>query len=244
MRVVILAAGQGKRMKADVPKVLVKMKGKPMLEYLVESVINSGVDNSPIVVVSSDNQNLIKKALGKYNCQYALQKEQLGTGHALACARELINDNNDFVISFYGDHPFVKSKTVKELSRNCCKTITMMTIELPDFEDWRVGFYNWGRVIRSEGQVKAIIEFKDADDETKKVTEVNPGFYCFENRWLWDNIDKLKNENAQKEYYITDLVKIAFEQGLEIGTFPISPEEGVGVNTKEELERAENLYGN
>jgi len=241
MRIVILAAGQGTRMRAEVPKVLVTIKGKPMLEYLVKSVINSGIDKTPIIIVSHDNESLIKKALADYPCQYAVQDKQLGTGHALSCAKELVG-NTDYLICFYGDHPFVNAATIKKLAEGNNGPISMMTVILPDFEDWRAGFYHWGRLIRIDGQVKAITEFKDADEATKKIMEVNPGFYCFDNKWLWENIDKLKNENAQREYYLTDLVKLAFEQGLNINTFPIKAEEAIGINTKEELERAEKLY--
>lgn len=241
MRIVILAAGQGTRMKAELPKVLVPIKGKPMLEYLVKSVIASGVDKNPIIIVSPSNEDLIKKALAGYPCQYAVQDKQLGTGHALACARKLVGDVKR-LICFYGDHPFVSASTIKQLAKSSNGPITMMTVKLPDFSDWRVGFYQWGRLIRIDGQLKAVIEFKDSDEGTKMITEVNPGFYCFNCQWLWHNIDKLKNENAQGEYYLTDLVKLAFEQRLNINTIPIKAEEAIGINTKEELDRVEKIF--
>lgn len=242
MNVVILAAGQGTRMKSELPKVLVPIKGKPMIEYLVRSIIKSGVDQKPIVVVSKDNNLLIKRALKKYNCRYAIQTKQLGTGHALSAVKKLVYKKDGFLISFYGDHPFVSDKTIRQLSEAHNGPITMMTLKLKDFKSWRLGFYNWGRVVRNKTGIKAIVEFKDADENTKKITEVNPGFYCFDNKWLWQNINKLKNINAQKEYYITDLIKIAFAQGLQINSVQIEPKEAIGVNTKEELERAEKLH--
>jgi bifunctional UDP-N-acetylglucosamine pyrophosphorylase / glucosamine-1-phosphate N-acetyltransferase len=242
MNIVILAAGQGSRMKAEVPKVLVPIKGKPMLEYLVKSVIKSGIDNNPIIVVSKDNNFVIKHALRKYNCQYAIQNKQLGTGHALSCVKKLVDKKKGHLISFYGDHPFVSANTIKNLAAGHEGAITIMTVKLPNFNGWYNGFYHWGRIARNNGRVKAIMEFKDATEEIRKITEVNPGFYCFENKWLWKNINKLKNENAQKEFYITDLVKMAFEQDQVINSCEIEPEEAIGINTKEELDRAEKLH--
>jgi bifunctional UDP-N-acetylglucosamine pyrophosphorylase / glucosamine-1-phosphate N-acetyltransferase len=242
MNIVILAAGQGTRMKSELPKVLVPINGKPMIEHLVRSIIKSGVDKNPIVVVSKDNNLLIKRALRKYDCRYTIQNKQLGTGHALASVKKLVYKQAGYLISFYGDHPFVSDKTITQLAKAHNGPITMMTLKLKDFKGWRQGFYSWGRVIRNRDGIKAIVEFKDADEETKKITEVNPGFYCFDNIWLWKNINKLKNINAQKEYYITDLVKIAFAQGLSINSVQIDPKEAIGVNTKEELERAEKLH--
>ena len=240
-KVVVLAAGNGRRMNSDLPKVLVPLKGKPMIEYLIQSIIDSGVDKKPIIVVSPDNIEIFKKALANYNCIYALQKDQLGTGHALACAKDYLA-RADKVISFYGDHPFVKAETIKRLADNCSGVITMMTTEVENFDGWEHNFFQWGRVIRKSREIEAIIEFKDANDETKQVKEVNPGFYCFDNSWLWKNIAKLKNNNAQKEYYITDLVKMAFEQKHKINSIIIKPKEAMGINNKEELELAENLF--
>lgn len=240
-KVVILAAGKGKRMGAGVPKVLVKIKGKPMIEYLVRSVIKSGVDHHPVIVVSPDNKDMIKQALKKYGCRYAAQNRQLGTGHAMACAKKVLGKKVDYVICFYGDHPFIKAATIRKLADSCNGVITMMTTAVRDFLSWRKNFYHWGRIVRSHGHVKEIIEFKDADNKTKETREVNPAIYCFSSKWLWQNIKKLKNLNAQNEYYLTDLIKMAFKQNLPVESFPIDPEEAMGINTKEELSVAKKL---
>lgn len=240
-KVVILAAGQGKRMGADVPKVLVPIKGKPMIEYLIKAVKKSGVDKQPILVVSPDNEQIIKKALRKYKIQYALQNKQLGTGHALACAKKLIKKNVDHIICFNGDHPFIKAETIKKLATSHNGPIIMMTTAVRDFKGWRKCFFHWGRIVRDNIHVKEIIEFKDSNDETKKIREVNPASYCFENRWLWRNIGELKNNNAQKEYYLTDLIKKAFKQGQTVESFPLDPEEAIGINNKDELKIAKKI---
>lgn len=241
-RVAVLAAGKGTRMKDELPKVLVPVKGKPMIEYLIKSIIDSGVDKNPILVVSPDNHELIKEALSNYPCEYAIQEKQLGTGHALYCAQEIINKDEDgYIISFYGDHPFVSAETVKKLA-NCTWPVSMVTTTVNDFNDWRQNFYHWGRIIRFNNNIEEIVEFKDATtEEIKNIREVNPGFYSFELSWLRKNIKKLRNNNVQKEYYLTDLIRIAFYQGLAINSFSIDPKEAVGINSKEELSVAESL---
>jgi bifunctional UDP-N-acetylglucosamine pyrophosphorylase / glucosamine-1-phosphate N-acetyltransferase len=241
IKVVILAAGKGTRMKHELPKLLVPVKDKPIIEHLVKAIVSSGVDDSPIVVVSPDNKELTSQALANYNCQYAVQDKQLGTGHAFACALSEIKGEVDHVISFYGDHPLVRPETIKSLATRKNGVLTMVTTVVPDFNDWRHNFYHWGRIVRYNGQVEAIVEFKDATEEVRDIKEVNPGFYCFEYEWLKKNINKLKNKNVQQEYYITDLVQIAFNQGIKIDTFAIDPKEAIGINSKEELEVAESL---
>lgn len=241
-KIVILAAGKGKRMRCELPKVLVKLKDKPMIEYLVKSCIESGIDSNPIIVVSPDNKEIISQALAKYNCQYAIQDKQLGTGHALVCAKNLVDQEVDHIICLYGDHPFVGAATIKKLAESHNGAITMMTTKVNDFEDWRQCFYYWGRIIRAKnGQVKENIEFRDASDEVKLVKEVNPSMYCLATDWLWENLKKLNNHNAQEEYYLTDLVRLASEQKLKINTFSLDSKEVMGVNSPEELAIAESL---
>ncbi len=240
-KVVILAAGKGKRMGADIPKVLVKIKGRPMIEHLIRAIKQSGVDKKPIIIVSPDNKQIIQRALSKYKLKFALQDKQLGTGHALACAKGVIGKNVDNIICFNGDHPFIKAATIKRIAYSHNGPITMMTTGVKDFKGWRKNFYHWGRVLRNYGHIKAIVEFKDADSKIKRVREVNPAMYCFDAKWLWKNIAKLKNNNSQQEYYLTDLVKQAFGQGLRVEPFPIDPEEAIGINTKEELKIAEKV---
>lgn len=240
-KIVILAAGKGTRMKSDLPKVLTPLAGRPMIEYLVQSIAEAKIDGRPIVVVSPDNQEAIAKTLSAYACDYAIQQEQLGTGHALACARGLMEEEIKNVISFYGDHPFVRSETVKKLASSHQGIITMVTVKVEDFKDYRRNFYHWGRIVRENNVVKKIIEFKDATEDEREIMEINPGFYCFDKQWLCANIDKLRNDNQQKEYYLTDLIGLAVDQGYEINTVVIDPRQAVGINSQEELAVAESL---
>lgn len=240
-KIIVLAAGKGKRMGGELPKVLAPLAGKPMIERLIQAIIKSGVDSRPIIVVSPDNQSIISKALEQYNCRYAIQDRQLGTGHAVNCAKELVGEEASDVICFYGDHPFVKPETIKNLAESRQGIITIATTIVPDFNDWRKNFYHWGRILRYNGRIEAIIEFKDATDEVKNIKEVNPGFYCFNSEWLWQNIKELTNKNAQGEYYLTDLINLAFRQKEKINSISIDPREAVGINTPEELEIAKGL---
>lgn len=242
IQTIIMAAGKGTRMQSDLPKVLVPLNGRPMLSYLLESIIKTKPELKPIVVVSPDNHKLIADALKEYDVLYAVQEQQLGTGHAVASARSQVNSLATDIFVLNGDHPFYKAETLKELPLKHKGILSMVTVTLNDFEDWRSVFYHWGRVIRDkEDTALGIIEFKDASDEEKKILEVNPNCFCFNKDWLFANIDKLSNENKQLEYYITDLVKMAFNEGHVANTFSIPPQEGVGINSREELAIAENL---
>lgn len=246
-RIIILAAGKGTRMNSDLPKVLVPLKGRPMIKYLMDSVVASGVDDRPIAIVSPDNQAIIKHSLSEYNIEYVIQDKQLGTGHAVACAQSVFEAHGTKpknIVVLYGDHPFLKTESIKKFAGLDQKALTIMPTNLPDYEDWRQNFYHWGRIVRGlDGRVERIVEFKDASDEEKLITEVNPGFMSFNYEWLFKNINDLKNNNSQREYYLTDMVKIAFEAKYEVGTINIEAHEAMGVNSPEELKIAEKILG-
>lgn len=244
-RVVILAAGKGKRMGIEIPKVLVLLKGEPVIFHLLRSVYNAGIDARPIVVVG-ENKPLIEAELtrGGFSVEYAVQEGQLGTGHAVRAA-ENATVGADTVVVLYGDHPFVSSATIRDITslheeKNA--TLTLATLVVPDFHGWRVSFADFGRIIRgTDGRIERIIEKKDATEAELAVRELNPAFFCFNGPWLWQNLRKLKNENAQGEYYLTDLVKFAMTEGVKIASLRIDPKEGAGINTQEHLAAAETI---
>jgi len=241
-KIVILAAGKGTRMDSELPKVLVPLNGRPMIDYLMEAVVASGVDSCPIVVVSPDNKQIISQALAKYNVEYAIQEKILGTGHAVARARTYINPETKNILVLYGDHPFLTSDSISKFANTNQVAVTIMPALLPNFEDWYHNFYHWGRIVRgANNNVEGIIELKDATEEQKLITEVNPGFMCFNKKWLFENIDKLQDDNNAHEFYLTDMVKIAFTEGLPVGTINIGAKEAMGVNSLEELKIAESL---
>ncbi len=235
-KVIILAAGKGTRMKSELPKVLAPLNGRPIIDYLIEAVIASGICTKPLLVVSPDNQSIIANALSKYDLDYALQTEQLGTGHAVNSARPLLaSQDYENIVILYGDHPFIRPATLQKIIKNHRGALTMMTTTVEDFSGWRQNFYHWGRIIRSQGKISGIVEYKDANDDQKNITEVNPALFCCNSRWLWQKIEKIKNNNSQKEYYLTSLVALAAEEGETIGDLAIDQREAVGINSPEEL---------
>jgi len=248
IKFLILAAGKGTRMDGDLPKVLAPLGGKPMIKHLLET-ISKVYDGKPIVIVGYKAE-LIKAELGD-SCIYALQKEQLGTGHAVFSAKEYCEDADEIIV-LSGDQPFVKAETIKktlEKHKNSKAKITFTTTEVPDFLDWRKYFIPLGRILRKNGparspessgaggEITGIREYKDANDEEKKITEINAACcYVFDAKWLWENIPKIKNNNAKKEFYLTDLFYIAYDEKEKIETIKINPDESMGANSKEDLE--------
>ncbi len=243
-QIIILAAGHGKRMNnGDLPKVLVPIQGKPMIQYVLDEIKQAGIDTNPIIVIGQ-KADKVKATLGP-SYRYILQKEQLGTGHAVACARDICIGKADKILVLYGDMPLISAHTIQQLAQgpiNKNATLSMATIILPNFDSWYKSFIDFGRIIRDDkGNIIRIVEKKDATPEEAASMEVNPNYLCFKNAWLWKNIDKLKNNNAQGEYYLTDLIKMACDQQETITSIQIEPREGIGVNSAEQLRFAEQL---
>ncbi|MFH1405425.1 MAG: NTP transferase domain-containing protein [Patescibacteria group bacterium] len=243
-RIIILAAGKGKRMgNGDKPKALTPVGGKPILQYLVESIESSKVDGVPVVVTGPEKIRLCDEFGGR--CDYVSQMEQLGTGHAVMVSKDMVIDS-DALIVLYGDHPFISANTLKRLTARHAfgdNTITMMTTTVPSFDDWYSAFTHWGRILREpqSGHIIGIREYKDTNDQERGIKEVNPALFCFDSTWLWENIEKLNNNNAQQEYYLTDLIEMAVEQGKRISSLDVAPEEAIGINTPQECKVAEDL---
>ena len=245
IKILILAAGKGTRMKSDLPKVLAQIGGKSMILHLLKSIAESNIDNRPVVVVGYKREEIMKELGDKY--AYAVQDEQLGTGHAVMSAQKILENNTDHVMILPSDHPFISSYTLKKLAERHLTSnakITMATVKLPDFENWRSVFYNsFSRIIRDEnGKIIKDVQFRDASDEEKEITEVNPIFFCFDALWLWKKLKTLKTDNDQKQYYLTDLIKKAMEEGQKIESINIDPHEALAANSKKELEILEKLY--
>ncbi len=240
---IILAGGKGTRMKSSGPKVLVPLRGTPMIFYILDAVAGAGLATPSLVVIGHAGDT-VRHTLGD-NFHYVTQVKQMGTGHAVATALPYIPDTTSHVVVLYGDHPFMTSKTITALAATHLKEhndITMGTVSLSDFEDERACFRDYGRIVRdAAGGVADSIEVKDATDEQKAITEVNPCYYCFAVDWLNRHIGMLKNENAQKEYYLTDLIRIARRNGGRIGSIDIPPRDAMGANTPEQLSTLERL---
>lgn len=238
MEIIILAAGHGTRMQHELPKPLVPLHGKPLMSYLLQSIKNSGVCNTPVIVVSKDNRDLIKSHIGD-EFRYVIQDQQLGTGHAVQAAYEELKDTTQGVMVLYADHPIVSVETLQKIAQTYQETgamLTMATTTIPDFDGWRAGFQSFGRIIRNAaGEIRGNVEAKDATPEQLAIREVNPCYFCFNPTWLWLHLSQLQNNNAQQEYYLTDLVRMAVTEGAKIAGVTIDPKEALGCNTKEQL---------
>ncbi len=248
--IVILAAGKGTRMQngnGGVPKVLTPLYGRPLISHLLHSIESCRVTRPPVIVVGYKGNEVAAK-LGDYYT-YVEQKEQLGTGHAVACAREELEDKVDHVLVLYGDHPHLPCQVIDDildLHFEYGNDVTMTTTTVSDFEDWRKRLLHYGRIVRGvvgekENYVQRIVEYKDATEQERAITELNPGYYCFRSTWLWEHIDQLQNNNRSNEYYLTDLIAMAIAEGVKIGTKQIEPLEALGVNTMEELQAMEQV---
>jgi len=244
IRIVVLAGGKGKRMKSDTPKALALFKGKPFLKHILDTIKELDKSIKPIIVVGHKKED-IQQAFGDEHI-YAEQSEQLGTGHAVMSAKSAIDSPHEIVIVVATDQPLISKETLESIIKKHVEkkpTVTIGTVTVPDFQDWRMGVHEFGRIIRgNDGAIKRIVEFKDATDEERKLKELNPALYAFDANWLWENIDKLKKENVQGEYYLTDMIQMAFDQNKKIETVPlVNMVEALQPNSKEELEMLEKL---
>lgn len=241
--VVILAAGDGKRMKSSVPKVMNLLRNEPLVAHVVKTAEEAGFGLKPVVVVNP-NHNLVQEYLGG-RAVYAVQDKQLGTAHAVGCAESILKGEANYIIVLYGDMPFIKPASLQHLAEVSAaekSAVTLMTVCVDSFDEWKAQFADFGRIKRDEeGNILGIIEKKDASPEELAITEVNTSYFCFDAQWLWQNLKEVKNQNAQAEFYLTDLVKIARAQGAKIGTVQIDPKEAVGINTKEHLDIAHTI---
>ncbi len=240
IEIVILAGGQGKRMESELPKVMSPLKGGTMIIHILNE-IKKITEKKPIVVVGYKKE-ILMDYLGDI-CLYAHQDEQLGTGHAVSCAEKQVK-NAKHILVMSGDQPFIKKETIEKLIKTHLENqakITLATTIVEDFEGFKKNFIAFGRIKKENGIVKGIKEFRDATLEEREIKEVNAGLYMFEANFLWENLSKLRNENAQGEYYLTDLLKIASQNGEKISDIQIENYEALGANTKEELNVLENL---
>ncbi|MBU0598227.1 NTP transferase domain-containing protein [Patescibacteria group bacterium] len=244
IQIIILAAGRGKRMNnGSLPKVLTLLNNKPIISYVTDTIKKTGYPHKPFIVVGHQADK-VKKYLGK-NYMYALQSKRLGTGHAVACVKNKISSNKKHILILYADKPYINPLTIKRLATQHTRTkatLTMATITMLNFSGWRKNFYDLGRVIRNkQNNIVKIIETKDATATEKKIKELNPTYLCFNAQWLWKNINKLSKNNSQKEYYLTDLIHMACQQGKKISSVSARPIEGLGINTNEQLDLAESI---
>jgi len=231
LSIVILAAGKGTRMNSGLPKVLQPLSGKPLLEHVVRAarILNP----EEIIIVHGYAGDMVKAHFAEEDIKWVHQKEQLGTGHAVMQAMDIIPDDNT-VLVLYGDVPLVAAETLELLvSKHKKEEINLLTTTLPSAE-------GYGRVLRCNGNVQAIVEDADANETEKQINEINTGImYCeAEQLKMW--LSRLENNNVKNEYYLTDVIHMATKEGITVtGLKAEKWEDLMGINDKKELAQAE-----
>lgn len=230
----ILAAGKGTRMKSAKPKVLQTLAGKPLLAHVLDTCQSVNVDKTIVVYGFGGNQ--VQQAMQEYELTWVEQTEQLGTGHAVQVTLpELPTEGKSLIL--YGDVPLVSAKTLTRLKQANVEGMSMLTLTVDDP-------FGLGRIKRDEqGNIIAIVEQKDANEEEQAIREINSGIYCVDNTLLHKYLPNLSNDNAQQEYYLTDIVKMAVADGIAITAIEPDYEfEIEGVNNRQQLASLERSW--
>ena len=231
LAVVILAAGEGTRMKSETPKALHLLCSKPLVSWVLSTV--KKLNPTKVVVVVGNKAEEVKKTLEKENVLFAEQKKQLGSGDALKSARKALGTFNGNILVICADTPLISVEALKGLFRNHLISQNAATILSAQIKNPS----GYGRIVRSQsGDIRLIIEEKDATAEQRNIKEINSGIYCFKSPLIWDMVSKIKNDNKKKEYYLTDVISILKNLGSKVGAHCVqNSEEIIGVNSRLDL---------
>ena len=233
MNVVILAAGQGKRMRSDLPKVLHPLAGRTLVGHVIAAARQAGGDH-PILVYGHGGER-VRDALANEGLQWAKQDPQLGTGHAVQQAASLLDDRYPTLV-LYGDVPLVKASTLKRLIAAAGRGVALLTVNLDDPT-------GYGRIVRNNGRIERIVEHRDASAAERAIREVNTGILVAPTPSLKRWLGALNNDNAQGEYYLTDVIDMAVRQDVPIASVqPDGVWETLGVNSKVQLAELERIH--
>ena len=233
LSIVILAAGKGTRMRSDLPKVLQPLAHKPLLGYVIDASMS--FNPNQLIVVYGYGGDQVQKTFSSQHIQWVEQKEQLGTGHAVMQTIPLMKEEGSTLI-LYGDVPLIDQTTIQRLIQKGQKNLAVLTYTKEDPK-------GYGRIIRKEGRIQKIVEEKDCDTAQKNIKEINTGIMCAPNHLLKNWIQRLTNQNAQKEYYLTDIVGLSIEDNIEVFSESADNEVSItGINSKFELATMERNY--
>lgn len=233
LKAVILAAGKGTRMKSDLPKVVHTIEGKCLVDYAIDAAMGAGAEEVCLVVGYKHEE--VRETIAHKDVTYALQEEQLGTGHAVKCAKNFLGEEGETLILF-GDTPLITATTLQRLREHHRKNGNAVTVLSAMVEEPE----GYGRIIRdADGNFVKSVEHKDASEAEMKSHEINSGMYIFDTKELREALDKIQPNNAQGEYYLPDTLTIIREKGLKVDAFALDdPEDIVGVNDQEQLRLA------
>ena len=240
---IILAAGKGTRMKSDMPKVLHTIFEKTLLGYVIDAVNNTGIADENFVIVGHQAERVEEYINKNYdNAKCVLQSPQLGTGHAVSMALPYLKDFDGEVIILCGDTPLITSETIKEFVEYHRDNKSDLTVMSAIFENPT----NYGRIIRNQdGSLNSIVEEKDATPEQKAVKEINAGIYCINWAKIKSAFNELTSNNAQGEYYLTDIIKWGNEKNLSVNAYTLKNNEEIfGINSKTHLAEATKMLNN
>ena len=229
--VILLAAGLGKRMKSDMPKVLHPLGGKPLLRHTLATA--QRLHPKRIAIIIGHGAGLVRQACSVNGVEWVAQEKQLGTGHAVLCARDLYRDFSGDLLILSGDVPLISDATLAALvdaHREQRAAVSLLTAALQDPS-------GYGRILRNHlGEIAGIVEERDASDREKKISEVNAGVYAVSPSFLFSALENVTNRNQQGEYYLPDIVEIGLREGRKVVAFPVGNiREILGINTREEL---------
>jgi bifunctional UDP-N-acetylglucosamine pyrophosphorylase/glucosamine-1-phosphate N-acetyltransferase len=240
IKAVVLAAGRSTRMKSEISKVLHPILGREIIRYLLDSLLGCGLEPEDIVIVVGDNRAEVEKAIGRCYL-YARQHEQLGTAHALLSAAEQVAAHDGGLLVLVGDNPYITAAELRKLiaghqrSGAACTLISAIFPEaIPPF----------GRVVRDgQGKVERIVEEKDASPEEKRIREVNASIYLFDNPVVFPLLSRIGNDNAKKEYYLTDIVALLRRENLAVDAVPADDRDiAIGINDRRDLQEAQRKF--
>ncbi|MBR1757082.1 MAG: NTP transferase domain-containing protein [Alphaproteobacteria bacterium] len=230
---VILGAGKGTRMNSDKPKVLMPVCGKPMINHIIDTLETLPADKI-VTVISAEGQD-VAKAVAPY--ETCVQAQQLGTGHAVNCAKEALSGFDGTVLVVFGDTPLITAETFKRAAQ---KVEDGFAVVVLGFKPENTGRY--GRLVMNGQELERIVEYKDATEEERAISFCNSGVMAFDGRYLFDILAHIGNQNAAGEFYLTDAVAVAHQMGLKCSAFEGNPEEVASANTLEELAQLEVYY--
>lgn len=230
---IVLAAGKGTRMKSGLPKVAHEVLYKPMIKHVCDEL--KKIDIKETIVVVGHGADVVKGIM-KDEVTYVTQSEQLGTGHAVKMAYDVLKDKEGLTLVLNGDAPLIRKETLEALIKAHIDNGNKATLMSADCDISKP----YGRIVRNEaGDVKGIVEVKDASPEQLQITEMNTGEYCFDNQLLFTALEKVKNDNAQKEYYLTDVIEILNDMNHKVGSYVIDDFDEVGgINDRLQLVQA------